>query len=102
MNITQRKPFTPGEILQEEFLEPYQLTQTRLAEHIDVHYRRINEIINHKRAISTDTALRLAKFFGTTPEYWLKLQLKIELWEKMYNSKDIEAINRIKPINKAA
>lgn len=59
-----RKPFTPGEILKEEFLEPYNMTQAQLADAIGVHRRRVNEIINHRRAITPDTALRLGTFFN--------------------------------------
>ncbi|MFN7096996.1 MAG: HigA family addiction module antitoxin [Gammaproteobacteria bacterium] len=84
MNITTRKPFTPGEILQEEFLDVYGITQGDLADMIHVHRRRINEIVNGKRAITPDTAVRLAKVFNMTPEYWLNLQMKLDLWQVLY------------------
>jgi len=87
MNITRRKPFTPGEILKEEFMIPYGITQKELAEKIGVTRRRINEIIKEKRSITPDTALRLAQLFKMTPEYWLNLQMKIDLWNELYNSK---------------
>ena len=65
---------TPGEILAEEFLKPMELTQYRLAKDIGVPPRRINEIVKGLRAITADTALRLGKYFGTTPQFWLNLQ----------------------------
>lgn len=87
MNITERKPFTPGEILLEEFLQPYGLTQEELARRIHVTRRRVNEIINGRRSITPDTALRLAKFFNMSPDYWLNLQTKLDLWLKLHNKK---------------
>jgi len=87
MNITKRKPHTPGEILLEEFMRPHGLTQTQLAEHIGVTRRRINEIIKGKRALSPDTAIRLGKLFKMSPEYWLNLQMKIDLWNELYGQK---------------
>lgn len=72
-------PIHPGEILQEEFLNPLNITQYRLAKDISVPPRRINEIIHGKRAISADTALRLAKYFGTSAQFWLNLQSHYDL-----------------------
>lgn len=88
MNITERKPSSPGEILLEEFMQPYKLTQDELAKRIHVARRRINEIINDKRAITPDTALRLAKLFKMTPEYWLNLQIKFDLWKELHDKKN--------------
>ena len=73
------EPIHPGEILQEEFLEPYNLSQTALANAIHVSPRRINEIVHAKRSVTADTALRLSLFFGTTADYWLHLQSKFDL-----------------------
>ena len=73
------KPVHPGKILAEEFLEPMALSQYRLAKDIGVPARRINEIVLGKRGISADTALRLARYFGTTPDVWLNLQVRYEL-----------------------
>jgi addiction module HigA family antidote len=67
-------PVHPGEVLLEEFLKPMQLSQNRLALDIGVHPRRINEIVLGKRSITADTALRLARYFGTSPQFWLGLQ----------------------------
>jgi addiction module HigA family antidote len=72
-------PVHPGEILLEDFLKPMELSQNRLALSIGVHPRRINEIVLGKRGITADTALRLAKFFGTSPDVWLGLQKDYEL-----------------------
>ena len=69
----------PGEVLSEEFLKPMNLSQNRLAIGIGVPARRINEIVLGKRSISADTALRLAKFFGVSPEFWLGLQAQYDL-----------------------
>ena len=98
MNITKRKPCTPGEILLEEFMQPYNLTQTKLAELTGITRRRINEIIKGKRAITPDTALRFAKLFNVSPDYWLNLQIKINLWIELHKEGEQEAIRRIKPL----
>lgn len=72
-------PIHPGEILKEEFLEPLGLSQYRVAVDISVPPRRINEIVHGKRSISADTALRLARYFGTTDRFWLNLQMHYDL-----------------------
>ena len=73
------KPVHPGEILFEEFLKPFGISQNRLALDIRVPARRINEIVLGKRGISPDTALRLAKYFRMSPQFWLELQMDYEL-----------------------
>jgi addiction module HigA family antidote len=72
-------PIHPGEILMEEFLEPLGLSQYRLSKDISVPPRRINEIVHGKRAITADTALRLARYFATTERFWLNLQMRYDL-----------------------
>jgi addiction module HigA family antidote len=72
-------PVHPGEILLEEFLTPLELSQYRLAKGISVPPRRINEIVHGKRAVTADTALRLARFFGTSDRFWLNLQTRFDL-----------------------
>lgn len=72
-------PVHPGEVLSEEFLKPMNLSQNRLALNIGVPARRINEIVLGKRSISADTALRLARYFGTSAEFWLGLQAQYDL-----------------------
>ena len=77
---TNRSPIHPGEILLEEFLNPMGLTQRQLADGIHVPYQRINDIVNGRRGITPSTALRLAKYFGMTPEFWMNLQLRWEMY----------------------
>lgn len=93
---TQREPTHPGEMLREEFLIPMNLTQRELADAIRVPYQRINELINGKRGITPSTALRLAKFFGTSSGYWMNLQNR---WD-LYRAQRTEAnqLEKIKPI----
>ena len=80
MAPTKRPPLIhPGEILLEEFLQPLELTQYRLAKALKVPARRINEIVHGTRAVSADTALRLARFFGNSPRFWLNLQAAYDL-----------------------
>ena len=79
--MAERKlaPVHPGEVLLEEFLKPYGLSQNRLALSIGVHPRRINEIVLAKRRVTAETALRLARYFGNTPQFWLGLQVEYDL-----------------------
>jgi len=79
MKKSELKPVHPGEILMEEFLKPMKISQYRLAKDISVPPRRINEIVKGLRAISADTALRLGKFFGNTPKFWINLQSHYDL-----------------------
>jgi antitoxin HigA-1 len=79
MADTKMTPIHPGEILLEEFLEPMGLSQYRLARDTSVPPRRINEIVHGKRSITADTALRLARYFGTTELFWLNLQTRYDL-----------------------
>ena len=72
-------PIHPGEILLEEFLEPLELSQYRLAKDISVPARRINEIVHGKRGITADTALRLSRYFGTSERFWMNLQIRHDL-----------------------
>jgi addiction module HigA family antidote len=73
------QPIHPGEILFEEYLKPMGLSQYRLAKDISVPARRVNEIVHGKRAITADTALRFARFFGTSDRFWLNLQTRYDL-----------------------
>ena len=79
MSPKRLPPVHPGEILLEDFLKPLGLTQYRLAQGLNVPPRRINEIVHRKRAITADTALRLARFFGTSERFWLNLQTIFDL-----------------------
>ena len=73
MYETKMPPVHPGEILYEDFMKPLGITQYRLAKEMHVYPRRVNEIVHGKRAISADTALRLARYFGTSAELWMNL-----------------------------
>ena len=79
MKNNKLPPIHPGEILMEEFLKPMGISQYRLAKDISVPPRRINEIVHGKRSISADTALRLGRFFGISPQFWLNLQTRVDL-----------------------
>ena len=87
MNL-QRLPTHPGEILKEEFLKPFDLTQSTLAKKLGVSFRAINEIINQKRGISVEMALRLSTFFKTSPELWLNLQNNYDIYKIKQKKKD--------------
>lgn len=92
----KRRPTPPGEILKYEFMEPLGLTQKQLADAIGVTRVRLNEIINGKRAITADTALRLSRYFGTTVQFWLALQMDVNLWDTLQaHSAEYERIHPI-------
>jgi len=79
MNHKKLPPIHPGEILLEEFLVPLGISQYRLAKDISVSARRINEIVHGQRSITADTALRLARYFGTSERFWMNLQVRFDL-----------------------
>ena len=79
MDSEKLQPIHPGEVLLEAFLKPMGLSQNRVALDIRVPARRINEIVHGKRRITADTALRLSRFFGTSPQFWLGLQMDYDL-----------------------
>jgi addiction module HigA family antidote len=79
MSTRELPPIHPGEILLEEYLKPMGITQYRLAKDINVDPRRINEIVHGQRSITADTALRLARYFGTSERFWLNLQSRYDL-----------------------
>ncbi len=78
---SDREPTHPGEMLREEFLIPMNISQRDLADAIHVPYQRINELVNKKRGITPSTALRLAKFFGMSADFWLNMQMRWELFK---------------------
>lgn len=79
MQEEKMPPVHPGEILLEDFMKPLGITQYRLAKGMHVYPRKINEIVQGKRSVTADTALRLARFFGTSPEVWMNLQALYDL-----------------------
>ena len=89
-------PVHPGEILLEEFLSPFRISQYRLAKETSVPARRINEIVKGQRAITADTALRLSRYFGTTPQFWTNLQANYDL-ELAEDARGAEIADRIRP-----
>jgi addiction module HigA family antidote len=90
-------------MLREEFLVPMGITQRELAEAIHVPYQRINELVNQKRGVTPSTALRLAKFFGVSPDFWLNLQMRWELYKaQKTENKEIELIQDYKHVQKMA
>jgi antitoxin HigA-1 len=86
---TNRTPTHPGEMLLEEFLAPMELTQRELADAIHVPYQRINDLVNGRRGMTPSTALRLAKYFGNTPVFWMNLQLRWDLYFAQQAEKQI-------------
>ena len=97
---THRAPIHPGEMLLEEFLKPLGISQKKLADSIKVPFQRVNEIVHGRRGISPSTSLRLAKFLGTSPDFWLNLQQKYELY--CIQKKESEILKEIKPSRKVS
>ena len=102
MIMTKRKPVPVGEMLTEEFMKPLRLTQTKLAEAMGVERRLVNEICKGRRAVTADTALMLARVFGNTPDFWLNVQRRTELWEALNTPTRRKRIERARPLSKAA
>jgi len=88
MTELKRQPTHPGEILKEEFLSPLGITQSALAKALHASFRAINELVNEKRGITTEMALKLAKYFGTTPQLWLNLQNQYDLYRVSIKKKN--------------
>lgn len=96
--MAKLKPIHPGEILQEEFLSSLGVSQYRLANDIGVPPRRINEIVLGKRGITADTALRLGRYFGTAPQFWMNLQARYDLeMQKDLIGDQLEKVRTLQP-----
>ena len=95
----QRRPTHPGEMLHEDFMPDYGLTVTTLAEAVGVSRQSINELLRERRALSPEMALRLARLFGNTPDFWLNAQRAVDLWDAEQAIRD--QIRRIKPLSAA-
>jgi antitoxin HigA-1 len=93
---TDREPTHPGEMLLEEFLKPMGYSQQDLARRIQVPYQRVNELVNQRRGVTPATALRLARFFGNSPAFWLNLQLRWDLYHA--REAEAEALKKIRPM----
>ena len=91
-----RRPAHPGEVFLEDFLIPLGITQKEAAARLRISYPRMNEIINGKRGVTPDTALRLARFTSTEPEFWLNLQQATDLWDAMHSDQAAE-LAKIRP-----
>ena len=102
MLTTNRKPASVGEILIEEFMEPMSLTQGALAEAMGVQRKHVNELCNDRRAVTAPTALILARVFGNSPDFWLNVQRRTDLWEALHSPKERERIDRARPLTTAA
>lgn len=102
MLMTKRKPATVGEILIEEFMQPTGLTQGALAGAMGVQRKHVNELCNDRRSVTAATALILARVFGNSPDFWLNVQRRTDLWEAMHNPRERERIERAKPLELAA
>lgn len=98
MLMTARKPATVGEILIEEFMQPLDLTQSALAEAMGVPRKHVNELCNDRRNVTAPTALILARVFGNSPDFWLNVQRRTDLWEAMHSPRERERIERAKPL----
>jgi antitoxin HigA-1 len=102
MLMTKRKPTSVGEILTEEFMVPLALTQAALAEAMGVPRKHVNELCNERRAVTASTALILSRVFGNSPEFWLNTQQRSDLWNATHSPREIERIERARPLNVAA
>ncbi|MFG1344299.1 HigA family addiction module antitoxin [Xanthobacter autotrophicus DSM 431] len=102
MLMTKRKPAGVGEILVEEFMQPLGLTQAALAEAMGVPRKHVNELCNDRRAVTAATALILARVFGNSPDFWLNVQRRTDLWQVMNSPEERARIERARPIATAA
>lgn len=102
MLTTKRKAATVGEILVEEFMRPLGLTQGALAEAMGVARKHVNELCNDRRAVTAPTALILARVFGNSPDFWLNVQRRSDLWAAMNSPREKARIERAKPLSDAA
>lgn len=102
MLTTKRKPATVGEILTEEFMQPMGLTQGALAEAMGVQRKHVNELCGNRRNVTAATALILARVFGNSPDFWLNMQRRSDLWEVINTPKERERIERARPLQNAA
>src|SRR3990172_10864931 len=91
-----RRPTHPGAVFLEDFLVPLGITQREAAERLRISYPRMNEIVNGKRTVTPETALRLARLTGTEPEFWLNLQQAVDLWDAIH-SDDAAELQQIHP-----
>ena len=101
MIITKRQPVSVGEMITEEYLGPLQITQGQLAEAMGVSRRTVNELCTGKRAVTVDTALMLAKVFENTPDFWLNLQRRNDIWAALHSPKRKAKIEKARSLREA-
>ena len=97
---TDREPTHPGEMLLEEFLKPMGMTQQELARQIRVPFQRINELVNRRRGVTPATALRLSRLFGNSPDFWMNLQIRWDLYRAQKTESEI--LKTIEPLQNGA
>ena len=102
MLTTKRKPASVGEMLVEEFMEPMGLTQGALAQAMGVQRKHVNELCNGRRAVTAPTALILARVFGNSPDFWLNVQRRTDLWEALNSPRERQRVERARPLGTAA
>jgi antitoxin HigA-1 len=102
MLTTKRKPASVGEILIEEFMEPMGLTQGSLAKAMGVQRKHVNELCKNRRNVTAPTALILARVFGNSPDFWLNVQRRSDLWKAMHSPRERQRIKRARPLSAAA
>ncbi len=102
MLMTKRRPAGVGEILVEEFMQPLGLTQGALAEAMGVQRKHVNELCNGRRTVTAPTALILARVFGNSPDFWLNVQRRNDLWDAMHSPRERKRIERAKPLKDVA
>jgi antitoxin HigA-1 len=102
MLATKRKPVSVGEMLNEEFLMPMAITQGQLADAMGVPRKHVNELCTNRRSLTADTALMLARVFGNSPDFWLNLQRRVDIWNALNAPERKARIDRARPIDQAA
>lgn len=95
---TSRRPVTPGELIEEEFLRPLNITQQQLADAMHVDRVRVNNIINGRRGVTPDTALRLERVLGPSAEFWLNAQQRVDLWDALHRDVVRDEIQHLAPL----
>ena len=101
MIITERQPVSIGEMITEEYLKPLKITQGQLAQAMGVSRRTVNELCTGKRTVTVDTALMLAKVFENTPEFWLNMQRRTDIWTALHTPERRARIEKATPVREA-
>lgn len=101
MIITKRQPISVGEMITEEYLVPLNLTQGKLAQAMGVSRKTVNELCTGKRMVTVDTAMLLAKVFENTPDFWLNIQRRNDIWKIMHSPKRKARIEKARPLREA-